>query len=424
MEKKAGNTLRQNKSFMFLMSAQVISNLGDWLSIMAIFSLMAFKWNTSPLEMSFVIISLGLPMTVLGPVAGVIADRMNRKTIMVCSDFFRCIIILGLIVASVPWHVYILLILLGIFSSLFTPAKSGMLKEIVSDDDMQQAASISSVIQDAAKIIGPAISGFLVTTAGISSVFILDSASFLLSALLLFVLPGVKPLHVKEKRTKGSVISDLKEGFQYMKTVRFILFGTGLMFVSMLILQMADAQFSVLIRLLETGSPALVGLVVTCSGVGFLVTGLCLTKWQIRSPWLAMTIGIFSLGGGFMIMGYLASLQLPHPFIWAPALTFLAASGAGLIFIPFNTAVQRLTPVHMTGRVFGLTGSIIMLATLIGPVTGGFAGNQFGVISVFIVSGAGLVTISIAALFLRKSIERSDQYVTESASRAQGTTTA
>lgn len=418
------NTLLRNRPYLYLMAAQVVSNLGDWLSLMAIFSLMAFKWNASPLEISFVVICLGLPMTVLGPVSGVIADRMNRKVIMVVSDLFRCVILLGLIVATVPWHIYVLLFLLGSFSSLFTPAKSGMLKEIVNDEEMQQAASISSVIQDGTKIIGPAISGVLVTAAGLNSVFLLDSISFLVSALLLFMLPKTRTFGSKEKAEHPPMISDLKEGFLYIKKVPFILYGTGLMFVSMLILQMADAQFSVLIRLLKEGSPALVGLVVTCSGSGFLITGLCLAKYKVRSPWLAMTMGLFILGSGFVIVGYLAHIQLPHSFIWAPVITFLAASGGGFIFIPFNTAVQKLTPVHMTGRVFGLTGSMIMTATLIGPVAGGFAGNHWGVISVFIASGAGLVTISLTALLLRKRTERSDHLVTESAGPTQGTTPA
>lgn len=124
------NALLRNRSYLYLMSAQVVSNLGDWLSLMAIFSLMAFKWDVSPLEISFVVICLGLPMTVLGPVSGVIADRMNRKVIMVVSDLFRCVIILGLIVANVPWHIYVLLLLLGTFSSLLHQRKVGCSKKL------------------------------------------------------------------------------------------------------------------------------------------------------------------------------------------------------------------------------------------------------------------------------------------------------
>lgn len=423
MKTETGSLLK-NKPFMYLMSAQVISNLGDWLSLMAIFSLMAFKWEVTPLEMSFVILALGLPMAILGPVAGVLADKANRKVLMIVSDLFRCAIIFTLVFAASPWHVYSLLILLGTFSSLFNPAKSGLLKELVDDQDMQQAASISSVIQDATKIIGPALSGFLVAVFGNNMVYIFDSASFLLSAFFLFLLPSALHIQNQKIQEKTSFIADLKEGFRYIKTVPFILYGTLLMFISMLILQMADAQFPVLIRTLLEGSPTLVGLIVTCSGAGFLVTGLCLARWQIKLPWLAMTVGIFSLGTGFALLGYLSSIQFPNAYIWGPVIAFLASSGGGFIFIPFNTTVQKFTPVHLTGRVFGLTGSLIMVATLIGPVTGGIAANHFGAVSIFVVSGAGLVTISIAALFCRKLLERSDQHVTESASRTQGTTTA
>ena len=81
-----GHSLGKNKHFITLMTAQAISSLGDWLSIVAIITLVGLKWEATPMQMSFIILSLAMPMALLGPISGTIADRMERKKLMVFSD--------------------------------------------------------------------------------------------------------------------------------------------------------------------------------------------------------------------------------------------------------------------------------------------------------------------------------------------------
>lgn len=151
--------LKNNRSFVTLMVAQAISNLGDWLHLLAILTLVGIRWNATPWEITFVTLSAALPILLTGPFAGTLADRLNRKWLMIVADGARIIIVGALIFADQIWHVYILLVLKSLFDVIFSPAKNGKLKEIVPREQLAQAVSISSVIEQMSKIIGPALGG-------------------------------------------------------------------------------------------------------------------------------------------------------------------------------------------------------------------------------------------------------------------------
>ncbi|WP_153237610.1 MFS transporter [Fictibacillus phosphorivorans] len=420
--------LLSNKPYRLLISSQLISNLGDWLSLLAVFTLVGLKWNATPFEVSLIVLSLAIPMTLLGPLSGVFADRLERKYIMIASDIARGFIIMGLVFAEDLWHIYTLLFLLGTCSSIFNPAKNGKLKEIVPNHHMQQAASISSLIENGTKIIGPALSGFLLAIWDIQIIFIIDSLSFFISAFLLIKLP-ISHIHQFEtgtgtkKNQKQSILQELTEGLIYIKSVPFIFYGIILMAVMMLVLQMADSQFVLLFRELKEVSSSLIGTVMTASGGGFIIAGLILSKVQINKPVNSMIAGCFILGLGFGSIALLTQFQTPYPFIWASLLACLGSSGAGFVFIPFQSTVLQETPAEMSGRTLGTIGSIMMFSSLVGPLTGGVIGSYLGVTSLFLISSSGLCIISVIAFFLRKPFGREKEvYVAQSNRGAQRAT--
>lgn len=420
---QSSEKLLQNKPYRFLISAQLISNLGDWLSMLAVFTLVGLKWNATPFEISLIVLSLAIPMTLLGPVSGVFSDRLVRKHIMIASDIARGFIIMGLIFADQLWHIYTLLFLLGVCSSIFNPAKNGKLKEIVPNHHMQQAASISSLIENGTKIIGPALSGFLLVLWDMKIIFIIDSLSFFLSALLLIKIPvnPSKSLTTStENKPAQSFTKELAEGFLFIKSVPFILYGTILMAVMMFVLQMADSQFVILFRELKDVSSSLIGTVMAASGAGFIISGLLLSKIELKKAVNSMIGGCFILGVGFGSIALLTYLQLPLPFVWASILACIGSLGAGLVFIPFQSTVMKETPSEMSGRTLGTIGSIMMFSSLVGPLAGGILGNYTGVVPLFLASSCGLCLISVIAFFLRKPFRKEKaEYVTESNRKSQ-----
>ncbi|BCB04146.1 MFS transporter [Bacillus sp. KH172YL63] len=417
-------SLKKNKPFITLMTAQAISGLGDWLSIIAIITLVGLKWEATPMQMSLVILSLALPMALLGPLTGTIADRMERKTLMVFSDVTRGVLILLLTLATNVWMVYGCLFLVGMFSSVFIPAKNGKLKEIVSDEHIKGAMSISSTIDSSTKIIGPLVSGILVSVIGTYNVFYLDSATFFLSAVLIFLLPKAVNEREREEEKKGEKSSfkeEIKVGFTFIRSSSFLLYGLFLLGVSLLILQLSDSQIIVLIRQLTDVSPDLFGYAVTCAGVGMLLTGIYLSKKTEYNAFLYMCYGVLGISAGFGPMAILTHYDLGWSILWVPFLALIAGGSAGFVFIPFQAAAQEKTPVHMTGRVFGVVNSTTTTATIIGPLAGGALATVIGIIPSFIVTSSLLILISIISIAARNKVGKEENDVTESQPGTQGT---
>ncbi|MGR9048120.1 MFS transporter [Halobacillus faecis] len=398
--------LWKNKGYVTLMSAQAISSIGDWLSIVAIITLVGLKWDASPLEVSFVFLCLAVPMALFGPVAGMVADRFSRKTLMIVSDVVRAALILILTIATSLWMVYATLLTIGIFSAVFIPAKNGKLKEVVAEEDMKGAMSITSMIDSSTKILGPLISGLLVTVVGAQQVFIIDSATFLVSAVILLFVPSARSLETtEEEKEEGSFKKEFALGFSFLKSNRFMMTGLILVGLSLLILQSADSQLIVLIRELTQASPDLFGYLVTGSGLGMFLAGFLLAKKTDYKAYPLMLLGVCGIGASFGIMGMLTYYDLNYSILWGPGLGFTAGFSASLIFVPFQATVQVNTPVHMTGRVFGVINSVMTTATIIGPLVGGWIATMIGVIPTFTITASLLVFVSIVGFITKRKVE-------------------
>ncbi|GEN53191.1 MFS transporter [Halobacillus faecis] len=407
--------LWKNKGYITLMTAQAISSIGDWLSIVAIISLVGLKWDASPLEVSFIFLCLAVPMALFGPVAGMVADRFSRKTLMIVSDIVRAVLILILTIATSLWMVYATLLTVGIFSAVFIPAKNGKLKEVVPEEDMKGAMSITSMIDSSTKILGPLISGLLVTVVGAQQVFIIDSATFLVSAVILLFVPNALPLETtEEEKEDGSFKKEFMLGFSFLKSNRFMMTGLILVGLSLLILQSADSQLIVLIRELTHVSPDLFGYLVTGSGLGMFLAGFLLAKKTDYKAYPLMLLGVCGIGASFGIMGMLTFYDLNYSILWGPGLGFTAGFSASLIFVPFQATVQVNTPVHMTGRVFGVINSVMTTATIIGPLVGGWIATMIGVIPTFTITASLLVLVSVIGFITKRKVEGGKGHVTTS----------
>lgn len=169
----AKQSLFGNKNVVYLLSAQLFSAVGDGISLLAILALFGFQMEASPMEMAYVTLSLGLPFVLFGPLTGVLADKFDRKKIMIFSDIARCVIMLAIAFTDQIWVLYSLFFLKGTFESMFTPAKNGKVKEYVPNEQMDQVVGITTIIDYGSKIVGPAVGGVLVAVTGVKLAFIL-----------------------------------------------------------------------------------------------------------------------------------------------------------------------------------------------------------------------------------------------------------
>lgn len=448
--------LLHNRPYLSLMASQLVSNMGDWLYLIALLTLVGFKWNATPWEVTLTTLCMVLPMLVGGPLTGLLADRAERKKLMLLSDFVRFGIMVLLLFAGALWQVYLLLIAKGFFDILFSPAKNGKLKEIVPKEQLEQAVSVSAIIEQGSKIIGPAIGGALSGAFGETACFIVNACAFLLSALFLVQVPGKKPAAFAEaiaanavssnaaielkavdkletelrsakaaiepkdepakeaidaslqslKEAKASFWSELAVGLRVIIGIPVLAYGLFTLAAVLLVLQIADSQIVVLFREIPNMPEDLLGYCIGLSGVGTLLSTFAL-KWL--RPWATlakMGTGGALLGAVFAAAGLLASYG-PHNITSQLLLVicfFLAGFGAGMTFLPFQITLQQQTPEHQTGRVFGTVSSLTSSATLLGPLMGGLFVTSFGSAIAFMLSGVLVALLGITVLLLHKRI--------------------
>ncbi|MBB6023679.1 MFS family permease [Paenibacillus sp. JGP012] len=411
-------SLKQNRPFVTLMVSQAISNLGDWLHLLAILTLVGLRWNATPWEITFVTLSAALPILLTGPFAGALADRLNRKWLMITADGARIVIVGALIFADQIWHVYVLLVLKSLFDVVFSPAKNGKLKELVPHHQLAQAVSISSVIEQMSKIIGPALGGLLVAAFGVAWCFVLDASSFLISGIILLWIPGYRVIQqansdvtgvgeqtASPSQGKSSFWKETLEGIRMLASLPHI--GTSLLLLAaaILFLQFADSQTVVLFRQLPGISGDLLGWCVAASGVGTLLAAMSVRKWKTAGHGLKMGLGTAVTGLVIGTAGVVVSVW-PSAGLGAHLLLIslfaLAGVGIGFAIVPFQILLQEQTPEPMTGRVFGTVGSVMTTSNIFGPVVGGLLVTFFGVIPAFVSSGILLTLLGVLYLFKPK----------------------
>src|SRR5256714_3891424 len=197
--------LRGNRSFRMLWLGQVVSQMGDWFDTIAVYTI-ALTLTGSGRAVAVIMVARFLPSVVMGPLSGVVADRFSRRSIMITADLLRAIVVLGFLLVRRPdqmWLIYVLTIFQLAFSAFFEPAKTAAIPSIVSERELLTANAIASVTWSAMLTLGAAIGGFVAGWFGTDTAFILDSLSFVASALLISTVRF--PKRVKRPKTKLTI---------------------------------------------------------------------------------------------------------------------------------------------------------------------------------------------------------------------------
>src|SRR5436190_20238466 len=200
-----GELLRTNRAFRLLWFGQVVSQMGDWFDTIAVYTI-ALRLTGSSRSVALIMVARFLPTVVLGPLAGVIADRFSRRAIMIGSDIVRAIVVLGFLFVRRPdqlWLVYVLTVFQLAFSTFFEPAKTAAIPSIVSDRELVPANAIAAVTWSVMLTLGAAVGGLVAGGFGTNVAFILDSLTFIASAIIIGSVHF--PHRAKRKKTKLSV---------------------------------------------------------------------------------------------------------------------------------------------------------------------------------------------------------------------------
>lgn len=380
--------LLKNSRFLRLWLAQAISNFGDAVARIALMVLIASK-TSSAAAISMVVACQAVPAVFLGPLAGVLVDRYNRKTILVACDVLRMGFVIGIALASKLWLVYLFSFLLGAASCFYTPARSALIPEVVGEDIYAAARSMTQSTYQLMLIAGPAAGGILVGLGGYATAFWIDALTFALSALI--IISTALPAHAA-----GHKITKITSGFS--EGIREILDNKALTFLlaSLASIMLVAGGYSVLlvdyVNNVLGATPAQFGMVESLLAAGTLVSALVVGYYGRR---LRRGAVIFN---SMTVLGLWSLLFLVQPKLWAVAAWALVLGAVdGCADVPMSSLLVELTPAEKRGRIFGVYAALVRATALFGLMLAGPLAELIGTGQAIAVLGAAIALIGAGA---------------------------
>lgn len=430
MDQQAGylELLKQNRDFRNLMLGRFISQMGDWFNSIAIFTLL-LNLTGSGESVAIVLIIKLLPTFFFGPLAGVVADRFNRKTIMLASDLLRGVTVLGFLLidsAEQVWMVYALTALQIILSTFFEPAESASIPNIISRKDLVTANALASASWSVTLALGAAIGGLVTAAFGRDTAFIIDALSFFISALFIWAV-HIPPIRLSGTSKTGALIetetarlrrsrrlsfadatgiTDFVEGARYLKANRSVMAlllvksGWGLGGGVLLLLTIFGKQ---VFPIGEDGSTS-IGILYACRGFGALIGPMIARRITSNSTATMRR----SIGVAFVISALFYLLFAISPLLILACLCVIGAHAGGSIQWVFSTVlVQTAVPNRFLGRVFALEQSLLTLAMAVSTYLTGWSLDHAGLSAqqVATLLGLGFLIPGIAWWLIQKRLD-------------------
>ncbi len=341
------------------------------------------------------------PMMVLTPVGGWLADRYDKKLILTVTQSALALTALALSVAVFGgfvsfWLIAVLAAVSGVAAAIDIPTRHTMISSIVPPEDLANAIPLNAATFNLARLVGPAIGGFLLEQFGAGTCYFINGISFLaLISALHMIQADVKPNH----RSSGTMLSNLAEGFLYVWKRRdfrilalmvFVAAFFGMFFISLL---PAVAKSK-----LNLGGNGL-GMLMSSTGVGAVI-GLLGLAGLSRVPRRGLVLSLAMLGVGLGSIGLALSSQ-PYQAMFALALLGMCGSG---FLSGANAVYQALSAPDIRGRVISVHVWVVAAANPIGSFVFGRVSERYGLEFAFALGGAVVAVVAVAVFAFSRAI--------------------
>ncbi len=342
---------------------------------------------------------------VVSPFAALLADRYERRAVMVASDLLRAALIAGAAAAVLAdasaYLVYAVATLVSVVGTPFRPAEAALTPELVrTPEELGAANVVASAIESTGIFVGPALGGLLVAWTSVSTTFLVTAGGVAISAVLIVrIRPKAEP-EEDEEESVGAIREELLEGFRAIFKSRSVALLVGLFAAQTFV----DGLLSVLIAVVGleylSGGAATVGWLNAASGIGGLV-GAGLAGLLVGRGKLAADFGL-----GVVLFGLPLAL-LASSKNEGLALVLLAGVGIGntLADVSGMTLLQRVTPPSVVGRVFGVLESILLLTVAFGAAVAPALVSGLGTRGALIVSGLLLPALVVPSFGVLRRID-------------------
>lgn len=387
----------RSRNFRLLWLAQMISAAGDSFSFLAI-AIRIDDLSNSPgasvQALSLVLIAYALPTLVLGLFAGTLVDRWDRKRVMIVSDIARAIVAPAylLLQSSADLPIAILTaFLLASFGVFFYPARTALLPSLVHEDELMSANGSMQLGNTIAKLAGPALAGSVIGLWGTQAAFWVDSASFMISGVLVLGISGVVTRAVASSESSRSTLQDFREGVRFVLQSRLLQGVTLGIGIAMLGIGAVNVLFVPFLRDAFVVDPITLGGIETAQGVGMVLGALSIGMLAKRlSPLKISVVAMIGLGLGIGAFGL------------APALSLIVAAMPliGFTLPPINaslsTMLQRGIPDSLLGRAGSVMDMASSLTNLLSMGLAGWVAGILGLRDTFVLAGAIILIAGIA----------------------------
>jgi len=374
---KWATTLRalRHRNFQLFFSGQLISLTGTWMQSVAQ-AWLVYRLTKSALLLGTVGFASQIPVFLFAPVGGIVADRVNRKRLVIATQ--TASMILASILAWLTlrghlnvhvWPVFVLAGLLGVVNAFDIPGRQSFLIDMVGKEDLMNAIALNSSMFNGARVVGPAVAGILVARIGEGWCFAANAISYIavIIGLLLMKVRSVPRI------SNRSPIEDIIEGFRWVnrtKVIRSLLLLIGLV-------SLVGMPYTVLMpvfadKILHGGARGL-GILMGATGVGALFGALTLAaKTGVKGLGRWVTLTCASFGISLFLFSFSTSFWL------SAALLLPAGYSMMLQMACSNTLIQTIVPDHLRGRVMSVYSMMFMGMAPFGAFFGGALANRLG----------------------------------------------
>lgn len=380
----------RHRNFRLFFCGQLISLIGTWMDPVAE-SWLIYRLTGSSLLLGTVAFVGQIPIFLLMPIGGIVADRYDRRSILVATQ--ASMMALTLVLAALtlmhvvqPWHVMVLGALIGVVSAFDIPVRQAFIADTVSREDLVNAIALNSAIFNGARVIGPAIAGVVIAVIGEGWCFLANGLSFLavIAGLLMMTAAPSRPA------LQGSPMQNIIEGFRFA-------IHTAPVLVLMLLLGLISLTGTPIVVLMPVfagqvlhGGARALGVLMGASGLGALCGAILLATRKNMSGlerWIVFACSIF---GASLILFSLSR------FFWlSAALLVLLGFSVVLQMGASNTLIQGMVPDHLRGRVLAVCSMMFMGMAPLGSLMAGSVAHAIGAPMTVALGGAFSIVCGI-----------------------------
>jgi MFS family permease len=383
------DSLLRNARFLRLWIGQGTSFVGDAVSMVALVVLVV-EITGSASAVGGALVARLLP-TIASPLAGVLADRVDRRVVLVASDLARAVLVLGLVFARDLATIYVLVFLMGLARTVFNPTVRAAFPSVVGGGDLTRANAIISGTFSTSIMVGPALGGLLVASMGVDAAFLADAVTYLVSAILLSTVPLPHPR--RESEEEAGFVRELRSGFGYLIGARVPLAIVVGAFLTILTINATVPAEVFLAKETFGAGDAGYGLLVSLWGGGMVLGSAMMAILGDRINlvllyFLSIFVGACALAG----------TGLAPAFILALGALTVEGAATGIDNVATDTILQKRVPDAFLGRVFSIRFLGYSVGEALAYLAGGLLVDAVGPRSTYIF--AGIATAAVGLLVL------------------------